>query len=236
MMKNDDYRTEFEEQRQEINMNDDHNGEILSRVELHRKGRKIKKRSGPKLINILFGLFTLIPVGILIYVVFSWNSPKSEPTDKVQDSQFQFETSGKPSDSVDVVDNEDDDEAGKEEEEEAEQARKEQEEQARKEEAEQARKAQEEQVKKEQVKKEQVKKDEAAAAQKAHEEQAKKEQEKKVEKEEETASRTHTVAAGETLYRISVHYYKSGDGVSKIMQANGLSSNEIVTGQKLVIP
>ena len=221
MMKNDDYRTEFEEQRQEINMNEDHNGEILSRVELHRKGRKAKKRSGPKLINILFGLFTLIPVGILIYVVFSWNSPKSEPNDKVQDSQFQFETSGKSSDSVDVVD-EDDDVNETSTEEAAEQARKEQEEQARKAEAEQARKAQEEQVKK----------DEAAAAEKAREEQAKKEQEKK----EEPAPRTHTVAAGETLYRISVNYYKSGDGVSKIIQANGLSSNEIVTGQKLVIP
>lgn len=227
MMKKDDYRTEFEEQRQEININEDNNnGEIPSRVDLHRKGRKPKKRSGPKLINILFGLFTLIPVGILIFVIFSWNSPTLEPIDKVEDSQFQFETSGKSSEKVNAVDEENEkpskEDLAKEEQAkkaaEEEQARKEQEEQARIAEEEQARKAQEAQAKKEE------------------EERAKKEQEKQAEKEEKSASRTHTVAAGETLYRISVNYYKSGDGVSKIMQANGLSSNEIVTGQTLVIP
>lgn len=236
MMKNDDYRTEFEEQRQEINMNEDHNGEILSRVELHRKGRKEKKRSGPKLINILFGLFTLIPVGILIFVIFSWNSPKLEPTNKVEDTQFQFETSGKSSGKVNVVE-EDDEKESKEDlakKEAEEQARKEQEEQARKaEEEKQARIAQEEQAKKDEA----IAAAAAAAAQKEREEQAKKlEQEKKAEQKEQTTPKTHTVAAGETLYRISVKYYKSGDGVPKIMQANGLSSNEIATGQTLVIP
>lgn len=225
MMKKNDYRTEFEEQRQEINMNEDpNNGEIPSRVDLHRKGRKVKRRSGPKLINVLLGLFTLIPVGILIFVVFTWNSPRLEPAE-IDDSQFQFETSGKSS--GDVIDEEDGklskEELAKEEQAkkaaEEEQVRKEQEEQAKKAaEEEQARKAQEEQLKK----------DEAAAAEKAKEEQA--------EKEEQPAARTHTVAAGETLYRISVNYYKSGDGVAKIIQANGLTSNEISTGQKLIIP
>jgi len=31
-------------------------------------------------------------------------------------------------------------------------------------------------------------------------------------------------------------YYKNGDGVDKIKQANGLKSNEITVGSKLVIP
>lgn len=221
-MKKDDYRTEFEEQKQEININGEQpNGEMPSRVDLHRKGRKSKKRSGPKLINVLLWIFPLIPVFILAYVVFSWDSPKEKPIDEVEDSQFQFETSDKTSKKDDAKDKEKEEEKTSKEkqaEQEAAEAKKKQEEQARKDEEERVRKEQEEQARKEQ------------------EAQAKKEQEEQAKKEEQPAGRTHTVAAGETLYRISVNYYKSGDGVSKIMQANGLTSNEIVTGQKLIIP
>lgn len=236
MMKKTDYRTEFEEQRQEVDIN---NGEIPSRVDLHRKGRKLKERTRPRLINVLLGLFTLIPVGILIFVIFSWNSPEEKPVEGAEDSQFQFETSGKSLDKSGVVP-EDEDEKNKEEIAKEEAAKKEQEEQAKKaeeEEAAAAKKAQEEQARKDEEEKvrkaqeEQARKAEEEAARKAQEEQAKKNQE-----EEKSTSRIHTVAAGETLYRISVNYYKSGDGVSKIMQANGLSTNEISTGQKLVIP
>lgn len=46
----------------------------------------------------------------------------------------------------------------------------------------------------------------------------------------------HKVQPQETLYRISVKYYKSGSGVEKIKQANGLKSNEIYVGQTLKIP
>lgn len=219
-MKKDDYKTEFEEQRQEININgENEQGDIPSRVELHSKSRTSKKRSGPKLVNILFALFPLIPVGILIFVIFSWDSPKEKPMEGVEDSQFQFETSDKNNQKDSLVD----DKKEKEQQDaikKNEEAKKEIEEQAKKEQAEaEAKKAAEDQVKKEQ-----------AEEQKAQEEQAKKEEENK------PASQTHTVAAGETLYRISVNYYKSGDGVSKIMQANGLTSNEIVTGQTLIIP
>lgn len=49
-------------------------------------------------------------------------------------------------------------------------------------------------------------------------------------------SKTHKVGSNENLYRISLKYYNSGDGVNKIKQANGLSSNEIVVGQTLIIP
>ena len=48
--------------------------------------------------------------------------------------------------------------------------------------------------------------------------------------------KTHTVAAGETIYSISVTHYQSGKGVDKIKQANGLTSNEIYVGQVLMIP
>ena len=49
-------------------------------------------------------------------------------------------------------------------------------------------------------------------------------------------SRTHIVKENETLYRIAVNYYKDGNAVEKIKSANGLSSNEISVGQKLVLP
>ncbi|MBM7705497.1 LysM peptidoglycan-binding domain-containing protein [Chryseomicrobium aureum] len=50
------------------------------------------------------------------------------------------------------------------------------------------------------------------------------------------AARTHTVQAGETLYRIAVTYYNDPSAVDRIKQANNLTSNEISTGQQLVLP
>lgn len=46
----------------------------------------------------------------------------------------------------------------------------------------------------------------------------------------------HTVKAQETLYRVSMNYYSSPDGVEIIKKANGLVSNEIQAGQVLKIP
>ncbi len=46
----------------------------------------------------------------------------------------------------------------------------------------------------------------------------------------------HTVQPGETLFRIAMNYYQSSDGVEKIRQANGLSGNDISSGQRLKIP
>ncbi|WP_397443538.1 LysM peptidoglycan-binding domain-containing protein [Planococcus sp. 107-1] len=53
------------------------------------------------------------------------------------------------------------------------------------------------------------------------------------------SSKSHTVQAGETLYRIAVNTYGAAGasaGVEKIKQANGLPSNEISVGQTLVLP
>ncbi|MEK3953294.1 LysM domain-containing protein [Psychrobacillus psychrotolerans] len=58
----------------------------------------------------------------------------------------------------------------------------------------------------------------------------------KTEPTEVASSRTHIVKENETLYRIAVNYYKDGNAVEKIKSANGLSSNEISVGQKLVLP
>lgn len=48
-----------------------------------------------------------------------------------------------------------------------------------------------------------------------------------------SGSKTHTVASGENLYRISL---KHGTSVAAIKSANGLGSDTIQPGQSLVIP
>lgn len=53
---------------------------------------------------------------------------------------------------------------------------------------------------------------------------------------EQTLSKTHIVAENETLYRISMNYYGSDAGIEKIMKANGLTTINIMAGQKLIIP
>ncbi|PLT28302.1 LysM peptidoglycan-binding domain-containing protein [Peribacillus deserti] len=46
----------------------------------------------------------------------------------------------------------------------------------------------------------------------------------------------HTVKPKETVFRISMQYYKSQDGIALIREWNGLTGNEISAGQKLKIP
>ncbi|MBB6444733.1 LysM peptidoglycan-binding domain-containing protein [Bacillus benzoevorans] len=46
----------------------------------------------------------------------------------------------------------------------------------------------------------------------------------------------HKVKRGETIYKISMKYYKSKAGIDMIKAANNLTSNEILAGQVLTIP
>lgn len=55
-------------------------------------------------------------------------------------------------------------------------------------------------------------------------------------KQQQPKARTHVVKEGETLYRIAVNYYGSGDAVERIKAANGLASNDIVVGSSLTLP
>ncbi|WP_313891013.1 LysM peptidoglycan-binding domain-containing protein [Psychrobacillus sp.] len=49
-------------------------------------------------------------------------------------------------------------------------------------------------------------------------------------------TKKHEVKEGETLYRIAMNYYKTPDAVEKIKDANGLRSDSISAGQKLILP
>ena len=89
-MKKDDYRTEFEEHRQEISL-DDGRLDLPSRTELHRKGRKPKKKSGNVMINVILALFTLIPVGILVYVLSDFYTPNNSTSANVGTPNTSYE-------------------------------------------------------------------------------------------------------------------------------------------------
>ncbi|QGQ46725.1 LysM peptidoglycan-binding domain-containing protein [Metabacillus sediminilitoris] len=48
--------------------------------------------------------------------------------------------------------------------------------------------------------------------------------------------KTHTVAAGETLFKIAIKYYNSKQGEEIIREFNGIEANDIYEGQVLKIP
>lgn len=241
-MEKNDYKMEFEEQRKEIDLNDDE--QVLSRVELHSKNKekKNKTRSPFSLINVLLIIFTLIPIGIFAFVIINLNTSKMpiEPTPEDDGLQI-IETNGKSNQDGGVVLDPDEEEQKKQEEQKEKEALAKAEEEKKAEEAKKAeeeRKAEEARQAEEARKKEEQQREEARqkelARQQAEKEQA--EANKNQSNSNGGGGKTHTVAPGETLYRISVNYYQNGDGVEKIKQANGLSSNSISVGQKLVIP
>lgn len=214
----DDYKTEFEEHRKEIRL-EDGNRALPSRSEVHRK-RKPKKKSNHTLINLFLALFTLIPIGIFIYVVSDFYKPDKDDIVEMDDTNVSIETQGnpiKPTDStVGVVDdNKDngDSEKAKSDEEKAEPV--------------------EQQPESKPI-------DVTPAPEKTPPptpvEKKPEEKETKPVEEQKPATRTHKVSANETLYRISLKYYGSDAGVEKIKQANGLRSNDIQVGQTLIIP
>jgi len=212
-MKSDDYLEKIEQHRQEIRVETNGQEQVRSRIELHRNGRKKGNKKGPKrksntLLSTIFGIFILIPVGFLIYVI-AFYEPETMET-ATQDNQFKMEVNT-PEDDADLeVDGQDPS-------------------------ADQETATGEENDDPDgstskdntQTNEQPVKDPDNSSI---------------VEKEEETKTppvsegRTHTVAPGETLFRIAMNFYGTPDGVEKIKSANGLSSNEISAGQTLIIP
>lgn len=250
-----DYREAIEKGRQEINV---HSNSAPSRRAYRKTAKEKPKKTKSILLPTLFFLFILIPVSILIYVAFLY-----EPNDTLTASSVNNEVSlesQSPETPLVPMDSDQEEEPA---DEQASQEQKEAEQQAKDKaaaekaaaekeaaEKEQAQKeaAAKEQAQKEAAAKEQAQKDAAAKAQAQREREqaeAKRQQEKaaaeqkKAQEEKAAASKTHTVQAGETLYRIAVNNYGASGasaGVEKIKQANGLSSNEITVGSTLILP
>ena len=223
-MKKDDYKSDFEENRKDIKIDED---ALPSRMEKYGKNRKVKKKSGNLTINVILGLFTLIPVIILIYVISDFYAPSPGitagiATDEVQiekDESAKGSTNKKNADSGNTPDKKVDKTtvtastskpavnvnpstgSGKE--------------QASKPEAKPETKPTPKPETKPVVKPKPETKPEAKPV-----------------------SKTHTVATNENLYRIALKYYGNGSDatVAKLRAANGLGTNEIRVGQNLIIP
>lgn len=232
-MAKDNYKNEFEQSRQEINITDGADGrKVLSRVDLHANA-KPSKRSRFSLINILLVIFTFIPIGILTFVLFSLLFNKEPITPKVEDPSVQLELSKKPSGSAGVTDDEkkkDDEKSNNQKEKEAQKKEEEKKKEAEQQKADKAKKKEEEQKRKEEEEQKQ------AEEQRKKEEEQKRAEEERKKEEQQVPAGSHVVQPGETLYRVSVIHYGNGDGVDKIRSANGISGNAISAGQTLVIP
>lgn len=250
-----DYREAIEKGRQEITV---HSNSAPSR-RVYRKTTKEKpKKNKSILLPTLFFLFILIPVTILIYVA-AFYEPDDTLTASSVNNEVSLESQSPETPEVPVASDEDeatdeqepaaDPEAAQQQAAEKAAAEKAAEEKAAAEKvaAEKAA-AEKAAAQREAAAKEQAQKEAAAKAQAQREREqaeAKRQQEKataeqkKEQEEKASTSKTHTVQAGETLYRIAVNNYGASGasaGVEKIKQANGLSSNEITVGATLILP
>ncbi|MGG0412801.1 LysM peptidoglycan-binding domain-containing protein [Peribacillus simplex] len=238
----------------------DQAGELRSRIERQKAKSSLPKRSKVHqnkkkkskvkikfpMIQLLALFFILLPIGFYtLYtylqdrpvpvkksdqVVFSEEDTESIPTTATADDLKEKETAKA--------------EAEKEKEEAEAKAQQEAEEKAKaQQEAEEKAKAQQEAEEKAKAQQE--------AAEKAKEQQIADEKAKKAAAEKKKAAENvqaakpdkeeykvvlHTVQGEETLFRISMNYYKSQEGIALIREWNGLNGNEISQGQVLKIP
>lgn len=205
-MNQDDYQKKIDEHRQSIGLEDNMAESRRTRRSSYTK--KPKKKSKNLLLPSLFFIFILIPVCIFLYVHFFYTPDKVEEAS----SQGVIQVETKP-----ISNGTEKEEEEESVEENSQEAEDENEPSTSKEEStEQATPEVKPEVKQE-VKPE-VK------------------TEPKEEQKVETEQRTHIVKADETLYRIAVNYYKDPNAVEKIKAANGLTSNSISAGQKLILP
>lgn len=242
------YRESVEKDRQEIAVE---RGSAPSRRAQRNAVKEKPKKTKNMLLPALFFIFILIPVTILFYVAFLFEPDDTLPTDETANEVSVESGSASPDTAAIPGEDEEQDETSA------------ADEQAEKEAAAKA-KAEKEAAAKAQAEKEaaakaQAEKEAAAKAQAEKEASARAQAEKeaaaraqaeaaaKAQAEKEAAqkptppasSKSHTVQAGETLYRIAVNTYGAAGasaGVEKIKQANGLPSNEISVGQTLVLP
>lgn len=241
-MNNNDYKTDFEEQRKEIDLNNGTDDQLPSRIERHGRQRKSRKTSNHTMINIILGVFAFIPILIFAFVIYNFyfGSDSGSASDK---SDVTMDISpGKTAGSVSVVDDSDKEEnsdsakietntgAGKPPVSVNPPANGKDDVSDGKEKPE---------VEKPEVKPEtkpQAKPEVKPETKPQVKPETKPQRKPETKPETKPQSATHIVAANETLYRISMNYYGSDVGVEKIKKANGLSSNDIRVGQKLIIP
>lgn len=199
----------------------------VSRIAQRKAVQEQPKKTKSFLLTSLFFLFILIPVSILIYVAFFYE-PNDVLTTSPSSNEVSMESTIPDAPLVPVIAEEENAEAEAEAAAAKEAAEKQAAEAASKKEAEKAA-----------AEKEQAETKTAQAEAEKQDAQAAEQPEQEAPPAPVAASKTHTVQAGETLYRIAVNTYGGAgatEGVEKIKAANGLTSNEITAGSTLVLP
>ncbi|WP_170971602.1 LysM peptidoglycan-binding domain-containing protein [Peribacillus simplex] len=239
----------------------DQAGELRSRIERQKAKSSLPKRSKVHqnkkkkskgkikfpMIQLLALFFILLPIGFYTLYTYLDRPVQVTKSDQVTLSGEDNESIPTTATAEDLKEKESvkaEEEKEKEEAEAKAKAKQEAEEKAKAEqEAEEKAKAEQEAEEKAKAKQEA---EEKAKAQQMADEKAKKEAaEKKKSAENVQAAKTdkegykvvlHTVQGQETLFRISMNYYKSQEGIALIKEWNGLNGNEISQGQVLKIP
>ncbi|MGE7918054.1 LysM peptidoglycan-binding domain-containing protein [Viridibacillus sp. NPDC093762] len=218
-----DYREKIEEHRQTIKLKlDFENNENPSRItrsQLHGNNKK-KRRINP-LPTILAVIFISIPISILIYVGFFYDKGGNEETELEKD-HVKFETNTKANTQA--------------------KAEKKAEDKKEKEKAKEEKKANKEKedtpTKKVDDKVVEPPKESVTTTPNNNGQNTETNTTSTAEayQQAQTSGRLHTVQTGDTLYNIAMKYYGSIDGIAKIKQANGLTSDNVVVGTSLAIP
>ncbi|GEM_PF-5336875 len=253
-MTKSDVNSDFEHDRQAIEIEEETPEELPSRVQLrqHKKNPKRKKkgnRKGLTLINVILVLFTLIPIGIFVYVLSDLYNPKQVNTAVVDKAGVTFEVgdndSGKGNgaaageDGKEEPDDQSSSADGKQTDDEGTAAgdstTADPGSSAAKPEAKPENKPEAKPETKPEAKPE-TKPETNPQTKPQTKPETKPQTKPETKPDPAPAGKTHVVGPSETLYRISVNYYGSGNYVDKIKAANGLSSNSISVGQKLIIP
>ncbi|MGE7905641.1 LysM peptidoglycan-binding domain-containing protein [Peribacillus sp. NPDC094092] len=234
---------------------------LPKRSKVHQSKKKKSKSKKIPMIQLLALFFILLPIGF--YTLYTYLQDRPVPVVKSDQVVFREEDTEsipttatsddlKEKDSAKAAAEKEKEEAeekakAQQEAEEKAKAQQEAEEKAKAQrEAEEKAKAQREAEEKAKVQQEAQEAEEKAKAQQIAAEKAKKaETEKKKAAENDKAAKPdkegykvvlHTVQGEETLFRISMNYYKSQEGIALIREWNGLNGNEISKGQVLKIP
>ncbi|CAH0182616.1 Elastin-binding protein EbpS [Peribacillus sp. Bi96] len=227
---------------------------LPKRSKIHKnKKKKSKAKIKFPIIQFLSLFFILLPIGFYGLNTYFQDRPvRVTNSDQVvvnNNEEEVTETIPTTATADDLKDNKEKDSEKAVAEKEKEEAKAKAEEEEKRKQEEQAKKKDEEKAKAQQEAEEKAKAqqeaEERAKAQQIADEKAKKEAAEKKKAAEIQAAKPdkdeykvvlHTVQSEETLFRISMNYYKSQEGIALIREWNGLKGNEISNGQVLKIP
>ncbi len=206
-MDKNDYKNKIEEHRKPINLDGEESSD--SRMSRRTANQPVKhtNKSRNYLLPILFAIFILIPFGFLIYIQ-AFYKPNQNETAVLETGVFEYKQNDEETEEIGGTDEVDEPATNKEDESET-------------------NKEDESQNTDEVIVEDDTKAEESPSEITPVEEPV---------EEEQPSEKTHIVQPNETLYRIAMNYYNSADAVEKIKEANGLTSDTISSGQKLILP